>query len=238
VQALPGFESLSVRHFSFTAPVGEINMKRALLPIEFFLLCIVLPAVIIIYRLAPFMGAFLWGAALYCFLVLRFRYKAYLYDLWKWRAVTWANMKPMLVRFFFACIGMLVFMYFYDPERMFRLLMERPQMVPFLLVLYPILSGLPQEFIFCGFFFKRYERLFSRELTMIIVSAVVFAFAHILYINWVAPFFSFIAGIIFATTFAKTRSLALVAIEHGLYGNALFLIGMGWYFYSGAVVAP
>jgi len=70
---------------------------------------------------------------------------------------------------------------------------------------------------------------------MILASALVFAFAHVLYINWIAPLLSFIAGIIFATTYAKTKSLALVTIEHGLYGNALFLVGLGWYFYGGAV---
>ena len=40
---------------------------------------------------------------------------------------------------------------------------------------------------------------------------------------------------IFASTYSKTKSLALVTIEHGLYGISLFLIGLGWYFYGGAV---
>ena len=70
---------------------------------------------------------------------------------------------------------------------------------------------------------------------MVIASAIIFAYAHVLYINWVAPSLGIIAGLIFADTFRKHRSLALVTIEHGLYGNALFVIGLGWYFYSGAV---
>ncbi|MGQ0527507.1 MAG: hypothetical protein ACT4OY_05690 [Alphaproteobacteria bacterium] len=54
-------------------------------------------------------------------------------------------------------------------------------------------------------------------------SAIVFAYAHVLFVNPVAPVFSFPGDLIFARTFAKHRSLALVTIGHGLYGNLLFL---------------
>lgn len=110
-------------------------------------------------------------------------------------------------------------------------------MIPFLMVLYPLISALPQEFIFCSFFFRRYEPFFGKAKLMIIASAIIFAYAHVLYINPIAPTLSFIGGLIFAYDYAKHKSLALVTIEHGLYGNALFLIGLGWYFYSGSVGA-
>lgn len=70
---------------------------------------------------------------------------------------------------------------------------------------------------------------------MVIASAIVFAFAHVLFVNWIAPVFGFIAGLIFAQTYAKTKSLSLVTIEHGLYGSGIFIIGLGYYFYSGAL---
>ncbi len=70
---------------------------------------------------------------------------------------------------------------------------------------------------------------------MMIASAVMFAYAHLLYINPVAPTLSLLGGLIFASTYLKTKSLALVTIEHGLYGNVLFLIGLGYYFYGGNV---
>ena len=145
-------------------------------------------------------------------------------------------MKPILIRWVLASIAMLAFTYFYDPERLFYLVEERPQIIPYLFVMYPILSALPQEFIFCSFFFERYQGIFKSERAKIIASAIVFAYAHVLFINFVAPPLSFIAGLIFALTYSKTRSLALVTIEHGLYGNVLFIIGLGWYFYHGAVV--
>ena len=210
-------------------------LQHKRLALEFILLCICLPTVIIAYRFAPYMFFFLWSAAAYCYCVLRFRYKEHLSDLWKWSSVTWDNMRPILIRWVFASIGMLAFIYFYDPEKVFGIVRDRPQIIPFLLVMYPVLSALPQEFIFCSFFFERYKAFFKTERTMIVASAIVFAYAHVLFINWVAPALSLIAGLIFAMTYAKTKSLALVTIEHGLYGNVLFLVGLGWYFYGGAV---
>lgn len=206
-----------------------------MLILEFFLLCIALPSVIIAYKLAPFMFAFLWGAAGYCFIILRRETGWSLQKLWKWEAVTWDALKPILLRWVITTIAMIAFCLWYDPERFLSLPRERPQVVLFLFFLYPIISALPQEFIFCSFFFKRYKAFFGVGRGMIIASALVFAFAHVLYINPVAPALSFIAGMIFADTYCKTKSLALVTIEHSLYGNALFIIGLGWYFYGGAI---
>ena len=213
-------------------------MKRLALPIEFILLCVFLPTTIIVFVLAKHMFVFLWGAALYCGVVMYFKDKSFLRTMWRWEAVTWGNMKPLLIRWILASIGMLAFIYWYDPARAFALFDRAPLIIPFLLVLYPLLSALPQEFIFCTFFFDRYKRFFPTERLMVLASAIVFAYAHVLFINWVAPTLSFVAGLIFAMTYSRTKSLALVTIEHGLYGNVLFLVGLGWYFHGGAVGQP
>lgn len=209
-----------------------------LLGVEFFLLCIALPSVIIAFRLAPHMFAFLWSAALYGLAVWRYKYGPVNWkEMWNWSAVTWDAMKPILLRWVLAVAGMVALCLLIDADRFLYLPREKPVVVLFLLFLYPVLSALPQEFIFCTFFFRRYERFFGHGKAMLWASAIVFAFAHVLFINWVAPALSLIAGLIFAGTYAKSRSLALVTIEHGLYGNALFVIGLGWYFYGGAVAA-
>jgi membrane protease YdiL (CAAX protease family) len=160
-------------------------------------------------------------------------YKASPKALWNWEAVTKENLKPILIRWVIASLGMLLFIYFYDPDKLFGIFYYRPEVIPFLLLLYPLLSALPQEFIFCSFFFKRYQALFGTGTKLILASTVMFAYAHLLYINPIAPTLSLIGGYIFATTYYKTRSLALVTIEHGLYGNVLFLVGLGYYFYGG-----
>lgn len=202
---------------------------------EFVLLCIGVPTIMIIWTYAPFMFAFLWGATLYCYIVYRNTYSKRAKALWRWHVVTWDNLKPMLIRWVIASIAMLAFTYYFVPDKLFNIFHRNPSLIPWLMVMYPVLSALPQEFIFCNFFFRRYEPFFGRGKLMIFMSALVFAFAHMLYINPIAPTISFIGGLIFADTFARHRSLALVTIEHGLYGNTLFLVGLGWYFYSGAV---
>ena len=205
--------------------------------VEFMVLCIVVPGYIIISRNAPYMFAFLWGATLYCYLIYRFVGGDYtsMRDTWRWGAVTWQNMKPVLLRWILASIAMVGFLYIYDPSRMFYLPTQRPQFMLYLMCIYPVMSALPQEFVFCTFVFSRYKPLFGNGLKMIIISAVVFAYAHVLYINPVAPVLSLAGGLIFAWDYAKHKSLALVTIEHALYGNSLFFIGLGWYFYSGGV---
>ncbi len=211
------------------------NNKYTLM-FEFFVLCIVLPTIIIYGSYGKFMFFFLWAAAAYCAYHLFYvGHDNFAKDTWKWHAVNRENMKPILVRWVIACFAMYGFLYFYEPSRLFDMVTDRPFQLLILFTAYPLLSALPQELIFCSFFFHRYKWIFTTPRARIIASAVVFAYAHVLYINPVAPALSFIAGLIFAYTYSKTRSLALVTVEHALYGNALFFIGLGYYFWSGAL---
>lgn len=199
---------------------------------------ILLPSIIIFGRLAPWMFVFLWGGSLYCYLIYRFvMRKVEQAPLWGLSAVSWQNLGPVLLRWGLACVGMVGFLYWYDPARLFWGAGIPAQQMAMIFMLYPVLSALPQEFIYCSFFFRRYRGIFKSDRGLLWGSALLFAYAHCLYINPVAPSLGILAGLIFASTYVKTRSLALVGIEHGLYGNALFFIGLGYYFYSGAVPA-
>jgi membrane protease YdiL (CAAX protease family) len=217
--------------------IQNLLKSRPFLIVEFLLLCLTLPTIIITAKLAPYMFGFLWSAALYAFVIMIFVERQSLKTLWRWEAVKWEALKPILIRFALATAGMIAFCLWIAPDRFMMLPKTRPEFVLILCCVYPILSALPQELVFCSFFFKRYGRFFGAGLGMVIASALLFAYAHVLYINWVAPTLSLIAGLIFADTYRKSQSLALVTIEHGLYGNALFIIGLGWYFYGGAVVS-
>ena len=102
--------------------------------------------------------------------------------------------------------------------------------------LYPALLVLPQELLFRCFFFHRYESLFGGKTWLLILcNAASFGLSHLFYGNWIAPTLSFVGGLLFAWRYATTRSLAAVSLEHALWGNYLFTIGIGWYFYSGAI---
>jgi uncharacterized protein len=102
------------------------------------------------------------------------------------------------------------------------------------MLLYPILSVIPQELVFRSYIFHRYRALFPNNSWMVGVSAAAFGFVHIVLLDWVAPVLCFLGGIIFSRNYAKHHSLALVSIEHALYGCWVFTVGLGWYFYSGA----
>ena len=208
--------------------------KRALLA-EFILICIGVPFTLIYFRLAPYMFIFLWSACAICFYLYRKTPETNGVDIWKWNEVNLKNLKPIIIRFIISTLLLIPFVYVVAPERAFGLLTERPEIWLRVMVLYPLLSASPQEFIFCTYFFARYKYLFTNERLLLAAATIIFACTHILYINWVAPVLSAFAGYFFAQTYIKTRSLALVSLEHALYGNMIFTIGLGYFFFGGRI---
>lgn len=110
---------------------------------------------------------------------------------------------------------------------------QRPGLWLLVLMLYPLVSALAQELIFRVFIFHRYRLLFPTPGRMIAASAVAFSLAHFILGNWQAPALTLFGGLLFAWTYARARSLPLVALEHGLWGDWLFTLGLGRYFYGG-----
>ncbi len=119
-------------------------------------------------------------------------------------------------------------------SRWFDLPMQATTSWLVLLVVYPLLSAWPQELIFRTFLFHRYKTIIPRKRHRTWLSAVAFAFAHIVYANPVAVLLALIGGILFAYTYAKTRSTLACVVEHSLWGIWLFSLGLGQYLDSGA----
>jgi membrane protease YdiL (CAAX protease family) len=69
---------------------------------------------------------------------------------------------------------------------------------------------------------------------MLVASAVAFGFAHIILGNWIAVALCTIGGLLFALTYQRSGSLLLVCIDHALFGNFIFTIGLGRFFYHGS----
>jgi len=46
-----------------------------------------------------------------------------------------------------------------------------------------------------------------------------------------------LGGVLFGWSYERGRSLAAAWLEHGLYGCAVFTLGLGWLFYGGSVRA-
>ena len=98
---------------------------------------------------------------------------------------------------------------------------------------YPIFSVLPQGIIYRVYFFERFKFLFSKPWQMIVVAGMFFCFAHILFNNFVALIFTLIGGLLFAWRYQKTDSWLISSLEHALYGNLLFTIGIGRFLVAG-----
>jgi membrane protease YdiL (CAAX protease family) len=176
-----------------------------------------------------------WGMALFCHWLGRKSPVAYAAYGWNWAAVNRANLVPMLARFAFCTLLLGVGTWLLKPEMLWSFVREKPQLWAIVMVFYPLVSVVPQEIIFRRYLFARHADILAPALVMILVSGIGFGFAHIVFNNWVAPVLCVFGGVIFAYTYHKTRSLALVCIEHALYGDMVFTLGLGRYFYHGAV---
>ncbi len=147
-------------------------------------------------------------------------------------AATWAWRVPA-VRFLIAVPMLIAITWWLVPHYWLAFPRERPGLWALVMVFYPFLSALPQEFLYRRFFFWRYAPLVGEGVGRLLVNALLFGWLHVMYENWPAFILSTLGGLVFAATYAHTRNLALVWIEHALYGQLLFTIGLGRFFYEG-----
>jgi hypothetical protein len=150
--------------------------------------------------------------------------------LWEGCGWTRKQQKQALLRFAAATAAIIIFACYIVPERLFSFPLHRPWFWLLVMVLYPLLSALPQEFVLRSFFFRRYGALFGDGAAMMTVNALLFGFIHIMFHNWVSPLLSVVAGLFFSISYRQHRSLKWATIEHALYGNMAFTIGIGFYF--------
>lgn len=121
----------------------------------------------------------------------------------------------------------------HGPETLFLFPRRRPQVWLGVFLLYPALSALPQEIMYRTFFFHRYRPLFANRWAFIAVNGILFGWSHIIVHNLTAIVLATVGGVLFAHSYERTRSTALVTVEHALYGDAVFTVGIGGMFVNG-----
>lgn len=146
-----------------------------------------------------------------------------------------AELGNILIMFGISAIVMLILIWIIDSSKMFLLLRTNPLLLLMISIFYPLFSVIPQGLAYRSMFFHRYGDLFPGNALKIIISAAVFAFGHVLYKNWMVLVLTFVAGLIFAYRYYKTKSLAISVLEHALYGVWLFACGLGYFFVSSMV---
>lgn len=144
-------------------------------------------------------------------------------------------LRQILIRFAVVSGLISILVWIFVPEEFLNIPRERPELMLLILVFYPVFSALPQELLFRTLFFERYVHLFNNIYLAILVNSVLFGIAHILFGNWLAVIASFVLSLVLGWSYYRYRSLFLCVIEHSLYGNFIFFIGIGEYFYKAPV---
>jgi len=116
---------------------------------------------------------------------------------------------------------------FVAPDKLFAVMLKRPELWVMILFIYTFLSVWPQEIIYRTFFYDRYEALINNKWLFIFINAILFSLAHIFLKSFLVQLLTFLGGLFFAYTYQKTKSTTLVSVEHAIYGNWLFTVGMG-----------
>jgi membrane protease YdiL (CAAX protease family) len=203
------------------------------LAVEFLILFVLLP---VAFALRPFpipALPVLWTVTAYCYLVLRREPRFEMPTFWGRRAI-WACWRPILTLFVPVAAALTLAVRLFAPGLLLNMPRRNPLFWAVIMVLYPLLSVLPQTLVYRVFLFERYRAFFRGDRALILASAAAFAWLHIALGNWLAPLLTLPAGLLFAWRYARTGSVLASAFEHALYGCAIFTLGLGAYFYSGA----
>lgn len=113
------------------------------------------------------------------------------------------------------------------PEKLFYAVLGNPILWLAISAFYIIFSVYPQELLYRLFFFHRYQSLFSNTRILLLFNAVIFCYAHLVYLDTLVFALTFVGGIIFAKTYQRTKSVMFTSVEHALYGWWLYTLGLG-----------
>ena len=215
---------------------ADIEWKRIFIRMECMVLFFILPIALywfrhlLAFKLMPILLLLALGCMIYLFSDKTFDRCA----LWNTDHF-FPRMKQIIIVFIGISIFLGIFTYLIFEDRFFVFPINRPNAALTFMLMYPLLGALPQEIIFKSFFFHRYRPIFRGPMSLIILNGLSFGLYHLWYANIIAPVFSIFAGMILGYRYWKTKSLLIITIEHSLMGIALYVIGLGWFFYSGSI---
>jgi hypothetical protein len=136
-----------------------------------------------------------------------------------------------------AALGLWVWRF--QPEQFLSFPRTRLAFWAIIMVFYPLLSTFPQELIYRTFYFHRFGALFGgRRVLAIALNGALFGFAHLMFGSWVSVVLSGLLGALLAYRYTRTRTFWAVWLEHALYGDLVFTVGLGRYFFTGHALVP
>lgn len=157
-------------------------------------------------------------------------------SLWRWGGLK-KEWKRIVVQWLVFAPAMALGVWLFEPELLFSFPRHRTELWLAVMCLYPIFSVYGQELIYRVFFFHRYERLLTHGWMRVLGSAAVFGYVHIIFADnpWLSVILSGLGGVLFAWTYERSRSCAAAGFEHALYGDTVWTVGLGQFFYRGGL---
>ncbi len=205
------------------------NHRNAYLWAEFCLLFIGVPMLRYLHVFSFSPMQMIWGASGLCAILLlrdrNFEFSRF------WRVGQWRKQLPWTALRFAAVASVLAVCSLMLIDKTGHSNIQGHSPFVFTLFFYPFLSVYPQGIIYRGFFFHRYQSLFPDRRLLIFASAMVFGYGHIIFDEPATVGLTVAGGLFFARTYSTTGSLIFSGIEHALYGNLIFAIGMWKYFF-------
>ncbi|QJR82695.1 CPBP family intramembrane metalloprotease [Alteromonas pelagimontana] len=179
-------------------------------------------------HVAPWLMALLGGMALVCLLILLNDRQFKRVKLWHWQDFS-VHLADSVLFFLPWASVVTVGVYLIKPELFLQWPLQKPMVWLLTLLIYPLISVIPQEIIFRTYFFHRYKKILPSKNWRWTVSTFVFGLAHAVYGNWVAVVLSWCGGALFGYRYIRTQSTPVVVIEHALWGSFIFTVGLGSY---------
>lgn len=161
-----------------------------------------------------------------------------------WHKISWRRLfaappsgwwKGPVFRASLALCLICLYVILFEPQKFLNLPKEHFWLWLGIIILYPLVSVLPQEIIYRVYIFEVHKKLLNPPLLALIVSSLTFAWVHIVFAGWFAVGASLIAGIMLGWNYHvnRTQNGAIwpLLLEHSLYGQLVFSLGLGQYFY-------
>ena len=154
-------------------------------------------------------------------------------ELFACRGVPAREWARMLGRFAAGAALLAALLWWHDPAKLWVFPRTHPRFWLVVMACYPVFSVFAQGILYRWLFERRYAPVFPSRAASLAAGAVAFSFAHVLFRNGWALAFTLVGGVLFLSSYRRTRSVLFSDIEHALYGDFLFTVGWGAYFFEG-----
>lgn len=155
------------------------------------------------------------------------------------RGIARSELTSIIAIFVAVAAAMAAYVWLVEPERFLYFPRRSLLFWGMVMLLYPVFSAFPQELVYRTFFFHRYGALFgSARWAAVGVNGALFGLAHIMMGSAISVVLSGALGGLLAYRYTHARSFWAAWLEHSLYGQLVFTVGLGYLFFTGNSVVP